>query len=381
MSTRTPGPRARNYSIQGDATAQGTQYGTKYDVQSLTYPADLYGRPENYGNSWVMININVNTSSRIAGSYGGFVDLNEVEKKNFTERLARVALNGPDREQAIKAGIAIAAGSAAIAGIKEKISGSGKSYVEAGKAAGKAALGTAFALAPLVINEPYETKRIKTAIQLPMPNNIMNNYSAGWGEESTQLFDMAMRAAGAISFDAISNITSPGAFANVTGQIGDAASSLSLATQSFLGGGGVSSATGMAANPKKEMIFQGVNFKQFVMTYTLYPKSEQEAQIIHDIIHELKFHMHPEFKTDGRFTFIFPSEFDVTFYTGGKENLWISRLATCVLTDLNVNYTPNAIWATKASVGVYEGYPNNIEVQMSFRELSLHTKDTIAKGF
>jgi hypothetical protein len=380
-------PLGYQYAIQGEMRARGG----KYDVKSYTYPEDLFGGgaydsttkyqngPDKYANSWVMININVLTSSESKRNYGSPVSLEQNERKSFTEREAR----GNDSRLLAAGTVAgVTAGAAVLGGIKAKLSGG--DYIRAGSDAISTGIGTAVALTPLLINGAKETKRIKTAIQLPMPNNLLTNYGAQWSEEDTAMFDMAMRATNALSPDALMKLlngdlaTTAG---NVAGQLGDAATSISLGAQSFLGAGGVSASTGLAVNPKKEQIFRGMNFRQFNMTYTFYPKSESEAQNVHNIIAELKYHMHPEFKTEGRFTFIYPSEFDITFYTGGKENLWVTRIATCVLTDLNVNYTPQGKWVGKSSENGFEGYPNIIDVQMTFRELSLMTKETIEKGF
>jgi len=125
------------------------------------------------------------------------------------------------------------------------------------------------------------------------------------------------------------------------------------------------------------MIFQGVNFRSFTVDYFFYPKTAAEAIRIRDIVQLLKYHMHPEFLADDRFTFVYPSEFDITFFTdAGTENEFIFKVGTCVLTNMSVNYTPDGLWVTHNN-----GVPNMMRVTLEFKELGIHTKDSIKQGF
>jgi hypothetical protein len=85
--------------------------------------------------------------------------------------------------------------------------------------------------------------------------------------------------------------------------------------------------------------------------------------------------MHPEFKDTNKFLYVYPSEFDISYYSNGVENRNIHRHTSCVLTEMAINYTPNAAFNTFA-----DGSPTQINVQMTFRELSLMDKDKIKAG-
>ena len=140
-------------------------------------------------------------------------------------------------------------------------------------------------------------------------------------------------------------------------------------------GGILSAATGTAANPKKEQVFQGVEFRTFTFEYQFYPRDEFEAANILNIIYEFKYHMHPEFKSELNYVWIYPSEFDIIYYTGGKENLNLHKHTSCVLTDMQVNYTPNG------NFSVFDnGMPTQINLSMSFKELQLASKETIGQS-
>ena len=85
--------------------------------------------------------------------------------------------------------------------------------------------------------------------------------------------------------------------------------------------------------------------------------------------------MHPEFKDSGSFLYVYPSEFDITYFHNNKENLNIHRHTSCVLTELSVNYTPNGQYATFEN-----GMPTQINLQLTFKELGLITKERIQQG-
>ena len=361
--------RFRNFHVtQTSRIADGNG---QYDVKNLTFPMDLFGTPDRYGGCWCMININVLASSS-ALTTGGYetVNIGENDRKVFTEYADRVKNNGDDT-----AGKA-AASVAAVGFLKTVVSGSSPSVRDVVGTT----VGTGIALAPLLTENRRETKRIKSAIQLPMPNRLVSSYGANWSQENTAIFDMMQRFPG-MTMEAFTP-SAKGTFSQLGTAAMDAVVGTSLAGQGLLGGGGMSSATGLASNPKKEMIFDGVNFRQFVLEYDLYPRSEEEASNVQDIIYELKYHMHPEYKSESRYTYIYPSEFDITFFNkSGAENLWVSRIATSVLTDLSVDYTPNGLWVAKDGEGLDGGHPNMMKLSLTFKELSLHTKDTINKGF
>jgi hypothetical protein len=364
----------------------------KYSVGYSTYPADLLASGgAKYGNAWVMFNINVQGQTEYGkgGGYSGYeyVELSDVEKRRNSEFDARDQTTGQATAAAATSGAVVGAlgslGGSALRGFLGS-SGGGNAGAAAIRGAGA---GLLFA-APAMLSSgtaKRETKRIKHAIQLPMPNSLMTGYSIDWGEDPTALFDMMMRAPGLGARAVGSVFTGDMKTASSLGsQAGDAATSLSLSMNKTGNNGGISAMTGLAANPKKEMIFNGVGFRSFTLEYKLSPKNYSEQMSIDTIIRLFKFHMHPEYKSEGRYTFIYPSEFDITFYTkDGSENKWVTKIATCVLTDMRVNYTPDGQWVSnEGNPGNGAGAaPNSYQISMTFKELSILTKDTVAAGF
>jgi hypothetical protein len=62
-------------------------------------------------------------------------------------------------------------------------------------------------------------------------------------------------------------------------------------------------------------------------------------------------------------------------YLDGLENRNLHRHTSCVLTEMNINYTPNG-----AFTAFNNGMPTQINVTMNFQELALLTKDKISEG-
>lgn len=139
-------------------------------------------------------------------------------------------------------------------------------------------------------------------------------------------------------------------------------------------------AAGVAINPQKELLFQGVNFRKFDFTYKLIAKNKKETELIKEIISLLRFHMHPD-SIAGNFLFRYPSEFDVEFYfrkekTGGNatyvRNPYLTFLSTCVIESLDVNYSNGNYVAFKDT-----GAPVEITIKINLKETQIMTKEVI----
>ena len=139
---------------------------------------------------------------------------------------------------------------------------------------------------------------------------------------------------------------------------------------------------GYAINPQFEVIYQSTNLREFRFDFLFYPRSESEAEQVYKIIEAFKFHSSPEIaaSTAGRFL-VAPSAFDIGFYYNGMENPNIPKIATCVCTGVQVDYAPNGFSAYETNDMIPRvgktGTPVGIRLQLSFKELSLITKELI----
>lgn len=321
-----------------------------YSITSHQYPDDLMGNPK-YGGNFAMFFINVMSDSKIANNPSTKIvenvpqsDRGDTVGQRFTNK-ELVAAEGV--EQGIKGGLA---------------TGNVKGGVVAG--------GTGAALAATIPDKGTLTrpvKQLKTAICLYMPNQLNIRYSMQYEEESMATAQMLVKGGQAI-VQALS-----GNFGKALDQAQPVVANFALTN-----GGNAAKAiglgSGIAANPKKEQIFKGVDFRTFQISYQFFPRDDKEEENVRNIIHAFKYHMHPEFKDGDGFLYIYPSEFDIVYYTGGQENKNIHKHTSCVLKEMSVNYTPQGQFNA-----LQTGMPVQVNVDMTFLELALATKDKIGQ--
>ena len=133
-----------------------------------------------------------------------------------------------------------------------------------------------------------------------------------------------------------------------------------------------------AKNPKKEQIFRDVPFREFNFAYEFYPRNEREQENVHKIIELFKFHMHPQIAPNRYF--VVPSEFQITYMYRDKANLWFPKISRCVLKDMKVNYAPDGVVSTFRE-NDRGAAPVGITISLSFAEIEIMTKNTIAQGY
>jgi hypothetical protein len=137
--------------------------------------------------------------------------------------------------------------------------------------------------------------------------------------------------------------------------------------------------SGVVVNPMLELIYTSPNFRTFDFEFLFYPRDEKEATQVQEIINEFRFHQAPELVRDSQGFLIPPSEFDIKFYYGGKQNPNLQQISTCVLTNINVDYAPNGFIAyevdkeTSPAMG-RTGMPVGIRVNLEFQEVTYLTK-------
>jgi hypothetical protein len=138
----------------------------------------------------------------------------------------------------------------------------------------------------------------------------------------------------------------------LTNAIGNLSPFLAAKIAQQFGGSGLAvfaSASGTVINPQIELIYSSPELRTFRFEFMLYPRSQKEALEVSKIIDTFRFHQLPEIMTEknnpGAFLLVPPSEFDISFYYNGKENSNISKISTCVLTSLDIDYAPNGFSA------------------------------------
>jgi len=141
-------------------------------------------------------------------------------------------------------------------------------------------------------------------------------------------------------------------------------------------------AFGQAENPYMEVIFKNLSLREFEYSFQFAPRSEDETHDVQAIIKLFRYHMAPELKGNNHRYLTLPSTFDIHYMfqdsptsTQPQENSFYSKIATCVLETVSVDYSPGGVHSFA------DGAPTQINMTLNFKETELLTKDKINDGF
>lgn len=231
------------------------------------------------------------------------------------------------------------------------------------------------------------THRTNDAIVLYMPAGIQTGYAADW--KDTELGANVMEAVGRYSKADMTTMGGIGDFvAGIAGMgMHQVEKAMGAATSAIVGGdinATIDKLSNRAQNNFLEATFKGIAFRKFSFQWKFTPKSPEEAKQVYDIIKTFKFHMLPELKggSAGRW-YGTPAEFDIFYMFRGEENEWLNKIQTCVLTNMDVNYSPNGFQTFRpVDLGDLKGAPpTEIDMKLDFQETKMITKEDALKGF
>mgnify|MGYP001049267637 CR=1 FL=1 len=342
---------------RADYVGSQDQRDTSYNLSQHTYPINLFD--EQYGGNYVIFYINTSTESKLVSS--GTAGMRDAPANRKRSDLVGKGITGT--------------GAAAVSGAAGVAAGVGLGgALNVGSAPGNALVGGALSAGASMaisggasLTQPQ--KRLDTAIALHMPNQLGIRYGVQYEEDNMAGFQMLSKGSEVLTQALSGDVSSAG------GTVQSIAANLAI-TAGLPGAAGTARGMGVAPNPKKEQVFKGVDFRSFQFQYQFFPRNKQEADNVLEIIHALKYHMHPEYKDGDGFLFIYPSEFDIVYYAGNSPNPHLHKHTSCVLRDMQVNYTPQGQFNA-----FKQGMPSQINVDMTFLELAILTKDDIAEGF
>ncbi len=213
-------------------------------------------------------------------------------------------------------------------------------------------------------------KRLATSISLYTPTDISVSYNLGWSQTDDKLIDFAQSKQQEALVDSLFNRpfgeTTSKALRYYMSQQSEAFSNLGRT----------------AVNPKRDMLFQNVDGRNFRFSYVFAPRSKEEAKEVADIIYTFKLFAHPELiEGYAQYLYLYPAEFDIEYRMidgvgNDVENPFINKISTCVLTSINVVYAPNGSYQSLAN-----GEPVMTTMQLSFKEIETLHQDKIKQGF
>ena len=232
------------------------------------------------------------------------------------------------------------------------------------------------------------TTRIVDSIALYLPPNVQDSYAVNYNASATGMLGfLAATVGGGIGawndndMDKLARIVGDGLF----GFVDYAFRQTAMATAEFLtsseGGEQLwNKAFGRADNPYLEVLFEAPQLREFTYNFTFAPKNEKERDHVQRIIQMFRFHMAPELRSDNNRFITLPSTFDIHYmYQGadGKnsENDYFNRIATCVLKNCAVDYTPGSVRSHA------DGSPVQIKMGLTFQETEMLTKAHIDDGY
>ena len=218
------------------------------------------------------------------------------------------------------------------------------------------------------------------------------------------------------------------------GFLGLASDKIGKLTEDLTGTGidlynGLRGQLGVVDNDKNETMFEGVNKKTFSFAFNFAPTSKQEAVMMQNIIQAFRFHSLPEL-SPSTIQYIAPHEVDVKFYRstllGGVdvkdsfgrgarnrgqegsddrdilyrskdfntfdeeevsrlkeknkitlvENTELPKIGRCLVTGIDVNYTPNS-----KSAFFVDGSPVQVNMTLSLTQAITMNKQFVMRGF
>jgi hypothetical protein len=228
-------------------------------------------------------------------------------------------------------------------------------------------------------------KTPESIILLPIPQNVQDQNSVGWGDGSLNAFELA-------GAEVVGDVIKGGNFAKalygagseylnkimgsaVSGNLQDQTTGLfSAAALQTLGANVqtsdiVSRTSGQVLNPNMELLFKRVSLREFAFEYDLAPRDGNEAKEIKKIITTLKRAMAPRTSSDnsaGSGLFISaPRVFQLEYRSGNKKHPFLHSFKPMAMKGMSVNYTGSGNYSVYG-----DSTPIHMKISMNFQELN-----------
>jgi hypothetical protein len=228
-------------------------------------------------------------------------------------------------------------------------------------------------------------KTPESIILLPIPQNVQDQNSVGWGDGTLNAFELAgaefaggvIQAGNPFSGAAekgsavINKLMASAVGGNLQNQTTALFSAAAIQT---LGANVqtsdlVSRTTGQVLNPNMELLFKGVSLREFAFEYDLAPRDGNEAKEIKKIITTLKKAMAPRTSSDnsaGSGLFISaPRVFQLEYRSGNKKHPFLHSFKPMAMKGMAVNYTGSGNYSVYG-----DSTPVHMKISMNFQELN-----------
>jgi hypothetical protein len=219
-------------------------------------------------------------------------------------------------------------------------------------------------------------------IHLPIPKQLSDGTSVDWGPDRLNPF----AGMGAAAVEGL--IKNPGDIGKIlsdayntsitsikTGELQQGAIS-AVVSKIVSGVGGnvsfqsaLSRSTGTVINPNLELLFNGVNLREFNFTFDFAPRDEFEGQVVKQIIKTIKRSMSAKTNVFGGpgsgLIISAPDVFEIKYKSGNGSHPFLNAFKTCALLDMRLDYTASGNYSTYS-----DGTPVHTSMTLTFKELN-----------
>ena len=232
------------------------------------------------------------------------------------------------------------------------------------------------------------TTKLNTAISMYMPPTVKATYSQDYQNAS---IGQASKFAADVYSDVMAGVDIGGGIVNFLKNEFPAAAREALILQGLKGAElipgfqGATDTLGMITGEvvadRLELAFRNINKRSFQYTFKMLPKSQEEADMVYDIVLAFKKHSAPSFKDGNRSgkTLIVPDTFEIVYMYDDNENQYLNKISECVLETVDVNYGGER-YKTFQGVKGRGAPPVETSITLNFKELELITRERIEEG-
>ena len=233
------------------------------------------------------------------------------------------------------------------------------------------------------------TTKLNTAISMYMPPTVKATYSQDYQNAS---IGQASKFAADVYSDVMAGVEPGAGVMNFLKNEFPAAAREALILQGLKGAElipgfqGATDTLGMITGEvvadRLELAFRNINKRSFQYEFKMLPKSQEEADMVYDIVLAFKKHSAPSFKDGNRSgkTLIVPDTFEIVYMYDDNENQYLNKISECVLETVDVNYGGER-YKTFQGVKGRGAPPVETSITLNFKELELITRERIEEGF
>ena len=241
--------------------------------------------------------------------------------------------------------------------------------------AGVKALAEALASSGLDFNKNVGTSSLIGNINLPVPSNLHTAYHIDYDTPSLGPAGQAIKPSDRQMFGISGMDNSSAAQSAVQGAAGVVAQFAKDAFNNSLVQAAGKVALGLALNPQKIVLLQGVGFRRHTFAYRLSPRNKEESDRIKAIIQQFKFSAHPSL-AGGGLAFTYPDFFEIT-----TNSNYTFDIGPSFLENIDVEYHGQGFPAYHRNTDGSEiRAPAEVNLTLRFLETEILTRERLLNG-